>query len=106
MRDWKVALREYLNNYYNDLLKGDDGNEYHLFDVTGMDRGIYSGNIYKKESPISGEDLKTTIDINLQNFVYESLKDFCSSTERYNELQQKKKKEVEIIVPLQLNYKR
>ena len=39
-----------------------------------MDRGIYSGDIYKKENPIPGKDLKITIDINLQNFIYESFK--------------------------------
>ena len=62
-----------LEKYYNDLLKGEDGKEFHLFDITGMDRGVYSNEMYQKVMPVTGSNLLTTIDIKLQNFIAELL---------------------------------
>ena len=61
---------------YNLDLEGSPGKEYHLFDAAGMDRGIYSGNLYKNIKPLSGNDIKLTIDINLQEYIYNIMQNF------------------------------
>ena len=59
-----------LENYYNQTLKGVAGKEFHLFDVSGIDRGMYNGDLYSHKGPVSGEDLILTIDSKLQDFFY------------------------------------
>ena len=61
---------------FNVNLEGIPGKEYHLFDAAGMDRGVYSGTLYENIKPIAGKDVKLTIDINLQDYIYDLMQDF------------------------------
>ena len=65
-----------VEKFYNQKLKGEPGREYRLFDASGMDRELYSGDLYNHIDPIDGEDITLTIDIELQEFVYQILQDF------------------------------
>ena len=65
-----------VEKYYNQKLKGIPGREYRLFDASGMDREIYSGDLYNHIMPIEGKNLNLTIDIKLQEFVYQMMQGF------------------------------
>ena len=65
-----------VEKFYNQKLQGVPGREYRLFDASGMDREIYSGDLYNHIKPIEGENLNLTIDIELQEFVYQTMQDF------------------------------
>ncbi|MAV64458.1 MAG: hypothetical protein CMG00_04620 [Candidatus Marinimicrobia bacterium] len=64
-----------LERFYNNLLSGINGKEYRLFDAMGMDRGLYMDGIYSQKKPISGANLNLTIDIHLQTYIYDLIKD-------------------------------
>ncbi len=55
---------------YNDLLKGEDGVEIYIID----ENGTKVKSVQSKEVK-NGEDVKLTIDINIQNKIYEQFKD-------------------------------
>jgi len=65
-----------LENYYNHILRGFSGKEFHLFDVSGIDRGMYNGDLYTHKDPISGQDLILTIDSRLQSFIYGIMRNY------------------------------
>ena len=65
-----------IEKFYNQKLKGIPGREYHLFDAAGMDREIYSGDLYNHIEATEGEDINLTIDIELQEFIYQTMQDF------------------------------
>lgn len=65
-----------LEKYYNSILKGTMGKEFHLFDVMGIDRGLYNGESYSHKSPIRGSDLSITIDSQLQSSIYSMMKNY------------------------------
>ena len=65
-----------VEKYYNQKIQGVPGREYRLFDASGMDREIYSGDLYSHIQPIEGEDLNLTIDIELQEFIYQTMQNF------------------------------
>ena len=65
-----------IEKFYNQELQGVPGREYRLFDASGMDREIYSGDLYSHVAPIEGEDITLTIDIELQEFIYQIMQDF------------------------------
>ena len=65
-----------LENYYNHILKGVPGKEFHLFDVSGIDRGMYDGDLYTHKNPVSGQDLILTIDSRLQSFIYSIMRNY------------------------------
>ena len=66
-----------VEKYYQDLLKGIDGIEYHKVDRFSIDQGIFQtdGNIL----PIQGNDLHLTIDSKLQAFSENLMNDYVGS---------------------------
>ena len=66
-----------VEKYYQDLLKGIDGIEYHKVDRFSIDQGIFQtdGNIL----PIQGNDLQLTIDSKLQAFSENLMNDYVGS---------------------------
>ena len=66
-----------VEKYYQDLLKGIDGIEYHKVDRFSIDQGIFQtdGNIL----PIPGNDLHLTIDSKLQAFSENLMNDYVGS---------------------------
>ena len=61
---------------YDYKLKGIPGLKYHLFDASGRDNGPYIGDLYKVKEPASGQDITLTIDIELQEFIYQIMQEF------------------------------
>ena len=53
-----------IEKIYECNLKGNDGLEYHLYDVKGLNHGIYDPK--KNIKTINGENLFLTIDLRLQ----------------------------------------
>ena len=66
-----------VEKYYQDLLKGIDGIEYHKVDRFSIDQGIFQtdGNIL----PLQGNDLHLTIDSKLQAFSENLMNDYVGS---------------------------
>ena len=66
-----------VEKYYQDLLKGMDGIEYHKVDRFSIDQGVFQtdGNIL----PIQGNDLHLTIDSKLQAFSENLMNDYVGS---------------------------
>ena len=66
-----------VEKYYQDLLKGMDGIEYHKVDRFSIDQGVFQtdGNIL----PIQGNDLQLTIDSKLQAFSENLMNDYVGS---------------------------
>ena len=55
-----------IEKIYECQLKGDDGLEYHLYDVKGLNHGVYDSE--NNLSIINGENLVLTIDLRLQEY--------------------------------------
>ena len=55
-----------IEKIYECDLKGQDGLEYHLYDVKGLNHGVYDSK--KSTQAINGENLHLTIDIRLQEY--------------------------------------
>ena len=68
-----------LENFYNNLLSGQNGKEYRLFDAMGMDRGLYLGDIYKQTGSVPGKNLQVTIDIELQKYIAQLMNDLVGT---------------------------
>ncbi len=56
-----------IERFYEDLLRGNDGVEYHYVDSRGIDQGVVNFE-NKNFQPEQGKDLFLTIDLNLQEF--------------------------------------
>ena len=59
-----------LESYYNSYLSGKDGSLSYMMDAKG---GLFSNKYYTLESPLSGLNLKLTLDINIQNILEREL---------------------------------
>lgn len=59
-----------IENYYNSYLKGKDGSLSYMMDAKG---GLFSNKYYTLESPVSGLNLKLTLDLNIQNILEREL---------------------------------
>ena len=62
-----------IEKIYECDLKGQDGLEYHLYDVKGLNHGIYDSD--KSTQIVNGENLDLTIDIRLQSYAELLMKD-------------------------------
>ena len=62
-----------IEKIYECNLKGNDGLEYHLYDVKGLNHGIYDPK--KNIKTVNGEDLFLTIDLRLQKYAESLMKD-------------------------------
>ena len=59
-----------IESYYNSYLSGKDGSLSYMMDAKG---GLFSNKYYTLESPLSGLNLKLTLDINIQNILEREL---------------------------------
>ena len=64
-----------IENYYDSILSGESGEKLYLFDARGMSRGIYEGKVYKPKEVKAGNDIQLTIDLELQEYIYNILGD-------------------------------
>ena len=62
----EIIGRNGLEKYYQNKLKGENGVEYHLVDIHGIDQGKYY--IDKNYNPLQGDSLILSIDNNLQHY--------------------------------------
>ena len=62
-----------LENYYESLLRGEDGVEYHLVDRHGIDQGLYDVGL--SHIPMQGDSLILTIDRDLQAYCEKRVSD-------------------------------
>ena len=59
-----------IESYYNSFLSGKNGSLSYMMDAKG---GLFSNKYYTLESPVSGLNLKLTLDINIQNILEREL---------------------------------
>lgn len=74
--DDKYEGKDGIELFYNEILSGTKGYTQRKFDSQNNVIDTYSG-----VSPISGKDIKLTIDTELQNYIFEKLKDKVEGTE-------------------------
>ena len=60
-----------LEKVYEDILKGKNGLEYHLVDIYGVNHGLFQD--IEPIRPESGNLLKITVDMDIQNFIEQKL---------------------------------
>lgn len=59
-----------IESYYDSYLRGKDGSLSYMMDAKG---GLFSNKYYTLESPVSGLNLKLTLDLNIQNILEREL---------------------------------
>ena len=69
-----------IENSYDSILSGDSGERLYLFDARGLSRGLYEGKVYKAKQATAGKDVHLTIDIELQKYIYDILKDSIAAS--------------------------
>ena len=69
-----------IENSYDSILSGDSGERLYLFDARGLSRGLYEGKVYKAKQATAGKDVQLTIDIELQKYIYDILKDSIAAS--------------------------